>query len=92
MNTTKAFRISVSGKVQGVFFRKSTEQKARELGIKGFVRNEDDGSVLIEAEGQASAMTALVNWAKHGPPGAEVRSVQQEETDRQGYMDFKIRQ
>jgi acylphosphatase len=45
------YQITVSGKVQGVWFRKSTQDKARELGLRGFVRNQPDGSVYIEASG-----------------------------------------
>jgi acylphosphatase len=48
----KHFNIRISGRVQGVFFRASTKAKAEELGISGFVQNEPDGSVYIEAEGE----------------------------------------
>ncbi len=83
-------RIQVTGKVQGVFFRKSTQQKALELGVKGWVRNELDGSVMAEIEGELSAIMAMEAWLKQGPPKAKVESVWEEEGEEQGYSDFLI--
>lgn len=67
--------IQVFGKVQGVYFRQSTRIKAIELGIKGFVRNEEDGSVYIEALCEADQLAALISWCYEGPPHAEVERV-----------------
>ena len=68
----KLFLIKVSGKVQGVFFRVSAKQRADVLSVTGFVRNERDGTVYIEAEGEEDAITEFIEWCKVGPAGAQV--------------------
>jgi acylphosphatase len=68
----KHLSIKVSGMVQGVFFRASTKAQADQLGIKGLVRNEQDGSVCIEAEGEEQNLNAFVEWCRKGPPRAIV--------------------
>ena len=68
----KHLSIHVSGKVQGVFFRASTKGKAEELNIKGNVRNNADGSVSIEAEGEEENLHQFVEWCKRGPKFAQV--------------------
>jgi acylphosphatase len=68
----RQLNIRVSGKVQGVFFRASTKEKADALGIHGFVRNERDGSVYIEAAGDERVLEQFVDWCRHGPPRAHV--------------------
>jgi acylphosphatase len=85
----KAISITVTGKVQGVFFRQSTLEKALELGIKGFVKNMPDGSVYIEAEGDGTALAALIEWCKQGPEMAAV-SVLVAEKQLICYKDFQI--
>ncbi|MFM9074987.1 MAG: acylphosphatase, partial [Bacteroidota bacterium] len=67
--------IRVFGRVQGVFYRASTFDVARNLNVNGFVRNEQDGSVFIEAEGDPEALEQLKEWCRHGPPGARVDQV-----------------
>jgi acylphosphatase len=83
--------LRITGKVQGVFFRKSTQQKAQELGINGWVKNENDGSVAVEIEGLDQALQVMEAWLKVGPTAAKVESVllvsQQED---KGYTDFEI--
>ncbi len=73
------WRLRVWGLVQGVFFRASTEERALALGVAGWVRNRDDGSVEIEAEGPKSSVEALASWARRGPPAARVDAVDVEE-------------
>lgn len=68
----KHFKIKVSGKVQGVFFRASTKDKADEIGVKGFVRNEPDGGVYIEAEGEEENLKQFIDWCHLGPDRAMV--------------------
>jgi len=68
----KHFKITVDGVVQGVFFRASAKEKADELGITGFVRNETDGSVYIEAEGDVANVKIFIQWCQQGPPRAKV--------------------
>ncbi|SFN21642.1 acylphosphatase [Formivibrio citricus] len=67
-----AKRIRIYGRVQGVGFRWSTCREARRLGVKGWVRNRDDGSVEIHAQGNAESIAALEAWATQGPPAARV--------------------
>ncbi|MFT2010758.1 acylphosphatase [Pontibacter sp. 13R65] len=67
--------LRVHGKVHGVFFRASTKDKAQELGLTGFVQNEPDGTVYIEAEGAPEALKKLEEWAHQGPSRARVDKV-----------------
>lgn len=83
-------KIRITGKVQGVFFRKWTQQKALELGIKGWVKNEPDGSVLTEIEGEFYAVLAMEKLLRKGPPQAKVESLWEEEGTKQGFTDFLI--
>jgi acylphosphatase len=71
-------RARVTGRVQGVFFRASTRQEAERLGVVGWVQNEPDGSVAIEAEGEEAAVRALLAYCAHGPPGARVGGIETE--------------
>lgn len=71
----KHFTIRITGKVQGVFFRASAHDVARQLSITGFVRNEPDGSVYIEAEGDEEKLEKFITWCKKGPPRAVVEDV-----------------
>jgi acylphosphatase len=74
MEKVKA-RVRIEGLVQGVFYRYSTQQKARELGVQGWVRNLRDGSVECLLEGERDAVEALIRWCHHGPPRGHVESV-----------------
>ena len=65
----------VDGLVQGVAFRAYATDEARRLGVRGWVRNLPDGRVELEAEGERSALEALVSWCGHGPPAARVADV-----------------
>lgn len=67
--------IKIIGTVQGVSFRHYACEKANELGITGFVRNEPDGSVYIEAEGEEFALDRFISWCHEGPPAAHVNNV-----------------
>ena len=64
----RALRINVTGRVQGVGFRYTTQQKALRLGLTGWVRNERDGSVEIMCEGTAEQIAALLDWLEAGGP------------------------
>ena len=77
-------RLRVRGRVQGVFFRASTCERASSLGLVGWVRNREDGSVEIEAEGARPALEQLVAWARRGPQGARVDAVKVEEIEPRG--------
>lgn len=71
-----AARFLVSGRVQGVWFRGSTQRRARELGLDGFARNLADGRVEVVASGDAAAVEELAAWLRQGPPLAEVEAVE----------------
>lgn len=71
----KQVRLSISGFVQGVFFRASAQNIARKLQLSGYVRNLPDGSVEIAAEGEEAFLNRLVEWCRKGPPGAGVDNV-----------------
>ena len=71
-----AFRARVTGRVQGVGFRWSAVREARRLGLRGWVRNGDDGSVEVEAEGDPPALADFLEWLRRGPAGAFVSDVE----------------
>jgi acylphosphatase len=83
-------RIFVYGKVQGVFFRKHTRDKAHELGIKGTVRNCADGSVMIEACGSRPAMNRFAEWCNQGPANARVERVEIHPMPVKNFLSFDI--
>ncbi len=72
------WRITIYGKVQGVFYRKSTQEQAIELGLCGWVMNQEDGSVLAEIQGPATALETMKSWCEQGPPMADVERVEAE--------------
>ena len=80
----KHYNITVSGKVQGVFYRQSTLEIAKQLGVNGFVRNEPNGNVYMEAEGVEEHLHRLVEWCRKGSSRAKVDSV----TFTSGEMKF----
>ena len=67
--------LAIRGRVQGVWYRGAMQACARRLGLSGWVRNCDDGSVEAEATGDRTAVEALIAWAHHGPAGARVTGV-----------------
>ncbi|MGV8879330.1 MAG: acylphosphatase [Sphingobacteriaceae bacterium] len=83
-------RIFVKGKVQGVFFRESTKAVADHLGIKGLVKNEADGSVYLEAEGEKHLLDAFLEWCAEGPEKAEVSGVETHEAEVKNYRNFEL--
>jgi len=87
---TKHLNIKVYGRVQGVFFRYSTQNKAKELGVAGFTRNEDDGTVYIEAEGEEDALEKFSDWCKEGTESAEIDRVEITEGEINNFAEFKI--
>lgn len=81
----------ISGKVQGVFFRDSTRQKAHELNITGWVRNTDDGNVEVIACGTPESMQKFQQWLGQGPERARVDKIVEETLRPQGFDAFTIR-
>lgn len=86
----KCIQITVTGKVQGVFYRKYAVAKALELGITGFVKNQNDGSVYIEACAEDDVLSIFVDWCYSGSPDAEVANVEVVlKNDTAAYVSFK---
>ncbi len=86
----KNYQIQVVGKVHGVWFRKYTCDEAIKLSIVGFVRNEKDGSVYVEAEGMESDLNLLLSFLKKGSPMSKVVSVNYKVAPVQNHSDFII--
>jgi acylphosphatase len=82
--------IIVTGKVQGVYYRQSTKEKARELNVTGEVRNMPDDAVYIVATGTEEQLTQLIEWCKQGPPGARVVNVTADEIELKIFEKFNI--
>jgi acylphosphatase len=78
-STMIARRCFVAGRVQGVFYRASTRQKALELGCRGYARNLADGRVEVLVTGEPAAVHSLIDWLWRGPPAAHVTSVEVKE-------------
>ena len=91
MNTLKHYSIQVSGKVQGVFFRATTRKAAIELGIAGWVRNEPDGTVQIEAEGSEEQLNQFLEFCRRGPERAIVDNVDYEERPLEDFKSFEVK-
>ncbi len=83
--------IRVTGRVQGVYFRASARDIAVSMGIKGFVKNEADGSVYLEAEGNPEQLDRFLRWCKEGPSLALVKDVKVSTSPIQHFKDFVIR-
>jgi acylphosphatase len=83
--------VFVSGRVQGVFFRQTTQQKAQSFGVKGWVKNLPDGRVEAVFEGEENAIKALVDFSRKGPRGALVTDFSVDwETFVDDFDDFEI--
>ena len=87
----KHVNLRVYGRVQGVAFRAYTVKTAERLGLTGFVRNETDGSISIEAEGPEEALDRFVAWCRRGPPTAVVSELVVASDPVQRYEGFEIR-
>lgn len=86
----KRVRVIVAGRVQGVFFRVETADRARSLGLAGSVRNRPDGAVEAVFEGNEDRVDALVRWCARGPAGARVDTVNVEPEEPLGEHGFSI--
>lgn len=87
----KQVQLFVRGRVQGVYFRASTQREARRLGISGWVKNRSDGSVEILAEGEEDQLKELIAWANRGPSAARVERVDVRWRSFTGdFPDFRI--
>lgn len=82
--------VVVRGSVQGVFFRAETRDRARSLGLAGWVRNASDGTVEAAFEGDAERVGSMVEWCRRGPSGARVDDVEVAWVEPEGAEGFSI--
>ncbi len=84
--------ITISGLVQGVFFRRNIQAKARELNINGWIKNELDGRVYFDAEGKEENLNKLINWCRQSPGASRVKGMDCFFSSKlKGFDDFEIR-
>lgn len=86
----KHVQITISGKVQGVFFRASTKAVADVLGVKGLVMNQNDGSVYIEAEGDEFSLEEFLDFCRTGPEKAVVEKIAVQDGELKNYRNFEL--
>jgi len=87
---TICIKAVISGKVQGVFYRQNTLQKAQSLNLTGWVRNNDDDTVELHACGAEENIKNLVEWLWQGPPRAQVTQVDWSEIPEEKHAAFMI--
>ena len=91
-DTKERLSVRITGRVQGVGFRNFTQMRARQLGVAGWVRNEKDGSVRLEAEGPRGALDDLLDAVQEGPRTAHVEEVDADWEDATNEFDvFRVR-
>jgi len=89
---TSRVHVVISGRVQGVWFRATTRQKAEQLGLTGWVRNTYDGNVEAVFEGEENSVQEMLDWCRHGPPLSKVDNVEvKNESPTNGFDSFSIR-
>ncbi len=89
---SERIELQIHGLVQGVYYRASAAAVARELELTGWVRNEEDGTVRLVAEGPRQSLERLVTWCRGGPPEATVDRVLETWSGGKGeFADFQIR-
>ena len=86
----KHLQVTMSGKVQGVFFRASTKAVADALGVKGLVMNQKDGSVYVEAEGDEFSLEEFLDFCRSGPEKSVVEKVVVQDGELKNYRNFEI--
>ena len=86
----KAIHLVIHGRVQGVFFRKCTFDKANEIGLKGMVRNLPNGDVEIVVEGDENMLKEFVKWCYKGSPASKVEKIELIDVAIFGYEKFAI--
>ncbi|MFT6850540.1 MAG: acylphosphatase [Sphingobacteriales bacterium] len=87
----KLIKVKVYGKVQGVYFRDTTQAVAEILSIRGTVENREDGSVYAEAEGDKFSIDEFIDWCNEGPEDAVVERVEVEEGELKNFTNFIIK-
>jgi len=86
----KTLRIFISGIVQGIFFRDFIKEQAENLGLKGYVRNLEDGRVEVVVEGDNNEVNKMIELCKKGSPHSKVREIEIEKIENKGFENFRI--
>ena len=86
----KTIRLTIKGKVQGVFYRATAKDVADLTGVKGWVRNLPNDNVEITATATEETLQKFINWCKQGPPKAKVVDVIVEQLDTEEFSGFRI--
>lgn len=86
----KQLKIRITGRVQGVSFRYTTKVVADQMGIRGMIKNEPDGSVYIEAEGDDTLLEVFLEWCNEGPDRAIIEKVETETAELKNYRNFEV--
>jgi acylphosphatase len=84
-------RVRIRGRVQGVFFRAEARARAESLGVAGWIRNADDGSVEAVFEGDDEQVESMVEWCRRGPAGARVEEVEAVREEPAGETGFQVK-
>jgi acylphosphatase len=91
MDDTIACELTVTGRVQGVFFRDSVRREAQRRGVAGWAENRPDGTVKVVLEGPSGAVGEVISYCARGPRGAQVSDLRRSERPPQGLSGFQIR-
>jgi len=84
--------VVISGRVQGVWFRASTRDKAQQLGLTGWIKNTSEGNVEAVFEGEEKLINEMLDWCRHGPPLSEVKNVEiKKRRPSNDFDDFSIK-
>ena len=87
----KHLNLKIHGRVQGVFFRYHTKEQADKLGLRGWVKNNDDETVSINIEGEEKELKIFLDWCYKGPPLAKVRKIEKDWNKKiRGFKSFEI--
>ena len=90
-NTMQCIHLTVSGKVQGVFFRDSTRKKAQELGLNGYAKNLPDGNGEVVAEGPEEKINELISFIKNNPGHSKVKEIKINRRELENFLGFGIK-
>ncbi|MBT4376414.1 acylphosphatase [archaeon] len=86
----KSIRLYISGSVQGIFFRGFIKENAEKLGIKGFVRNLEDGRVEVFIEGMPDQVKKMITICQKGPRHSEIKNIEEKQERFQDFKVFKV--
>lgn len=82
-------KLTITGHVQGVFFRANGKEKAQELGLTGWIKNDSEGSVSACVQGLEKPVQTFIDWCQEGPPSAQVESINIEKTEGKPEKSFE---